>query len=796
MKVLYSWLKEFVPLDITAEQAAQVLSRLGFEIASLHRLGGDLSGVVSAEVQDVQRHPNADRLSLCKVTDGQQQFSVVCGAANVKSGIRVPLARIGAVLPDGTKIGPAKLRGVESQGMICSAAELGLENKSEGILILDSQTPLGTDVRVLFNLDDTLIEIEVTPNRRDALSVMGVARELAAGLNIPLKNPQPRVRELELANGFAISNEAQDLCPRYIARLMRDVKIGPSPAWMSRRLTLCGIRPINNVVDVTNYVMLELGQPLHAFDAMKLRGRRLRIRLAKEGETLKTLEGKTATLQPDMLVIADEEKPAAIAGVIGGEPSGITNDTLEIILESAAFSPASVRKTARTLGISTESSYRFERGSDWHLVALASTRAAQLIQEIGGGMGFKAIESPARPYTPISIKLQTSNVRTRLGLDFKEASMADILRRLGCVIQMGVGQILVTVPSWRTDLALEADLLEEIARLQGYDNIPTRAPRIQWNSLPDNSLWSFERKAGDLFAGLGFSEAYNFSFMNAKQVDFFAPGLGRPSDAKPIAMANPLSQEQAYLRTSLLPGLLQNALTNFHHQIPGVKLFETGRIFDQTREGMHEVRRLGLVAAGLTQPPHWRQKAVKADFYELLGSLESFLASLQITAVERLAQGPTAFHPKRCATLISHGIVLGWIGEIHPDIQNALDSKELLVGAELDITGLMQAIPKTTPYSAPSAFPPVTRDISIVVPETLSYEKVSKALQLAGSTILESHHLIDLYRGTTIGADKKSLTISLVFRHQERTLKDSEVESTMKKIKNELEEKCEAKIRQ
>ncbi|OGR91329.1 MAG: phenylalanine--tRNA ligase subunit beta, partial [Elusimicrobia bacterium RIFCSPLOWO2_01_FULL_59_12] len=685
MKVLYSWLKEFVPLEISAEQAAETLGRLGFEVAGIQRLGGDLSGVVSAEVQDVQKHPNADRLSLCRVSDGQQEFSVVCGASNVRTGIRVPLARIGAVLPNGMKIGAAKLRGVESQGMICSAAELGLENNSDGILVLDAQTPLGADVGSLLDLDDALLDIEITPNRRDALSVIGIARELAAALNVPLKNPEPRVRELELANSFAVSNEAPDLCPRYIARLVRDVRIGPSPSWMVRRLARCGFRSINNIVDITHYVMLELGQPLHAFDAMKLRGRRLRVRLAREGETLQTLEGKQVALQPDMLVIADEDKPAAVAGVIGGESSGITPDTLEILLESAAFSPASIRKTGRALGIGTESSYRFERGSDWNLVAMASARAAQLIQELAGGMGFKALESPSRPYTPIAIKLQTDRVRQRLGLDVREAAMADILRRLGCVINMGVSQILVTVPSWRMDLSSEADLLEEIARLHGYENIPTRFPQIRWTAVPDNPVWEFERRAGDILAGLGFSEAHNITFLSAKQLAPFSPGFGRPADAAPVALSNPMSQEQALLRTSLLPGLLQNALTNFHHQGPGVTLFELGRVFDQNHEGVQEVRRLGWLTAGDTQPPHWRQKSKKADFYELLGLIESFLGALRIRDLEKAPFTGPALHPKRSVTLISGGVVLGWMGDLHPDLLSALDSREPMAAAELDI---------------------------------------------------------------------------------------------------------------
>ena len=803
MKVLFSWLKEFVPLDISPEEAAEVLRKLGFEIAGVQHLGGTLSGVVSADVLDVQKHPNADRLSVCKVSDGQQEFSVVCGASNVRAGIRVALAKVGAVLPNGMTIGAAKLRGVESQGMICSAAELGLEEKSDGILILDPQIQLNADIRTALNLDETVIELEVTPNRRDVLSIIGVARELAAALNIPLKNPEPRVRELELSNGFALSNEAPDLCPRYIARLIRDVRIGPSPDWMSRRLSRCGIRSINNVVDITNYVMLELGQPLHAFDAMKLRGRRLRIRLAKDGESLQTLEGKTVQLDSQMLVIADEDKPAAIAGVIGGEPSGISVNTLEIILESAAFSAPSIRRTSRKLGISTESSYRFERGSDWNQVATASARAAQLIQELAGGMGFKSLEAAPGRHVPIAIKLQTDLVRQRLGLDFKEAAIADVLRRLGCVINMGSGQLLVTVPSWRTDLTNPADLLEEIARLHGYENIPTRTPQIRWTSIPDHPAWVFERRVADILVGLGFSEAQNFSFLNTKQATFFTPGFGREVNTRPIPLANPLSLEHAVMRTSLLPGLLQNALTNFHHQVRGINLFELGRIFDQTPESVHEARRLGLLIGGDITPPQWRQKARKADFYELLGLIESFLTALRIPSVEKTPfqqPGPdgtvSAFHPKRSTTLRSGNVILGWMGEIHPVLSAELDTREPLIAAELDITGLMQAAPQATPFIAPSAFPPVLRDLSMVVEEGVPYGIIEKTLRQAAGSILGGCTLIDLYRGSSIGAQKKSLTVSLLFRHRERTLKDSEVESSISRIKSDLQKKCEATIRE
>ena len=496
---------------------------------------------MTALVKECGKHPNADRLSLCTVWDGQKEYSVVCGAPNVRVGQKVAFARVGATLPDGEILKAAKIRGIESQGMICSAEELGLSEKTEGILELPADTDLGLDVRPTLDLNDALIDIELTPNRRDALGIWGIARELSAGLNLPLKTLEPRSRELDIAGAnFTVFNDAQDLCPRYTIRYMRDVKVGPSPQWITRRLIRCGYRPINNLVDVTNYVMHELGQPLHVFDAARLQGRQLRVRRAKAGETLLTLEGKTAILEDGMLVIADEAKPAALAGIIGGEASAIHPETIEIALESGSFASSLIRQTSKKLAIKTESSYRFERGSDYEMVAFASRRAAQLIQDLAGGLGYKPIDVSALPPQPVAIKLRTDRMKQFLGLDIKESVAADLLRKLGCVIGMGTGQLLVTVPSWRLDLTMEADLLEEIARLYGYDQIATRNPAIRLTTVPDDRLWAFERKVATLLAGLGYSEACNTSFLNAKQGLQFTPPLGQRQDSKPIPVANPL----------------------------------------------------------------------------------------------------------------------------------------------------------------------------------------------------------------------------------------------------------------
>jgi phenylalanyl-tRNA synthetase beta chain len=593
----------------------------------------------------------------------------------------------------------------------------------------------------------------------------------------------------------SVANEALDLCPRYTARYIRDVKVGPSPAWMVRRLTRCGYRSINNLVDITNYVMHELGQPLHAFDTNRLENRQIRVRRAKAGETLVTLEGKMVTLEEGMLVIADDTKPAAIAGVIGGEPSAIQPETTEIVLESAAFAPSPVRRTSKKLGIKTESSYRFERGSDYDMVLFASRRAAQLIQELAGGLGTKPIDASAPPPAPVSIKLRTERIKQFLGLDIKDSVAADLLRKLGCVISIGAAQLHVTVPTWRLDLTMEQDLLEEIARLYGYDQIPARQPAIRLTTVPEDKLWSFERRVATLLAGLGYSEACSTSFLNDKQSVPFTPPLGEKQDSKPVPVANPLSQEQAALRTSLIPALLQSALLNFHRQNAGVQFFETGRIFFQNHEGRHEGRRLALLAGGETRPAHWRQKKKKADYYDLSGTIDALLKALHISNYQALPYKAPAFHPKRCAAIMSGSKPLGWVGEIHPELSQALDTDEPLVAAEFDTQALLELMPNQLTYVAPSPFPPVRRDLSMIAPESCPYERIAKTLRAAGGKDLESVSLIDLYGGEKIGAGKKSLTVSLVFRNPEKTLSDEDVDKLFQKMVGELEKKCEAVLR-
>lgn len=795
MKVLFSWLKEFVPLEITPQQTGETLERLGFEVAKIHDLGGSVSNVVTAEVREKAKHPNADRLSLCRVFDGSQEYSVVCGAPNVQAGQKVAFARLGAVLPRDFHIKAAKIRGVDSQGMICSTSELGLEEKSEGIMVLDPATVLGQDIRGVLGLDDTLIEIEVTPNRRDALSVLGIARELAAGSGLTLKNPEPRAREADMPSPITVVNDAQDLCPRYTARLIREVKVGPSPTWMAQRLTRCGIRSINNLVDITNYILLELGQPLHAFDIAKMKGKQVRVRRAKAGETLKLLDGRTITLQDGMLVIADEERPAALAGIMGGEESAIGPDTQEIILESAAFSPTHVRLNSKTLSASSESSYRFERGSDWNMVALASRRAAQLIQELAGGTSFKPVEAAAMPPAPITIKLRTDRISKFLGVEMKDSLAADYLRRLGCEISMGTTQLAATVPTWRLDLSMEADLLEEIARLHGYENIPQRTPTFQFTAVPEDAMWAFDQNIARKLAGLGFLEACNPSFLSAPQAAPFIPGFGQSAGAKGVEIANPLSQDQAFLRPSMLPALLNNALLNFNRQLSSVRLFEIGRTFHEDSGTRHERRHAGLLIGGEATPPQWRQKTRVADFYDMVGVLETLAQAFHMMNLQITAFPQSVFHPKRSAVLWSGTVPLAWFGEIHPDLLLKLDIAKPMVAAELDLASWRLLTPPLLTYTPKSTFPPVLRDISLVAADSTPYEQIARTVRAGAGALLESLNLIDIFQGDKIATGKKSMTFSLVFRHSEKTLSEADVEKVMSKIVSDLQMKCGAVLR-
>jgi len=764
MKISYNWLKELVDFDLKPEELCKVLTFLGVE-TSIVGGGTNWTGVITAKVLERQKHPNSDHLSICKVNDGTKDYQIVCGAPNVDAGQTIPLATIGAVLPDNFVIKSSKIRGVSSEGMICSEEELGLKESSDGIMVLPEDTPLGKKLEEVLGETDTILEIEITTNRGDCLSHWGVAREIAAKLQkIPTL---PLLKNLKYTEKNLVEIEDKDLCTRYIGCHITNVKIGPSPKWMSDKLESCGVKSINNVVDITNYVMLELGQPLHAFDATTLSGGKVIVRRATKGEKIDTLDGKTHELDETNLVIADSSKALAIAGVIGGQSSSITESTTEVFLESAVFNPGSVRKTARKLNISTDSSYRFERGTSWEVAEMASWRALNLIVDIAGGRLETREDYNSPDNKKVIIKLRVERVEKLLGYAIDEKDIADILRFLGIEITSRVQNVLIAeVPSYRNDIKEEVDLIEEIARVDGYEKIPTTV---------DSGVTSVEQKGSDKLArtitnslvGLGFCEAMNYSFAEIKDLDKLYLGYT-------YKIANPISKENEVLRPSLLPGLIKNYVFNVGQATTDIKLFEVGKIFDDKGER----RVLGILMSGPVWQPWWMWESSKQnpvfDFYFASGVISNILPSKEFMIAE--SRTPAKYyHPGKTAAIVYHGKVVGQFGVLRPDV---IDSNDEVIYAEIEIENIEKNYKnKIQAYEHVAKFPAVKRDISVVADKSIKFEKIEKIIKhvMKDGGILKDWSLFSVYESDKLGEGKISYSFRLTYRHNDKTLKDEEV---------------------
>jgi len=781
MKISRRWLGEFLADPLPLEELLRLFPALGFDVDAVEKRGPAFSGIVIGEVLEAAKHPNADRLSLCKVTDGQTIFPVVCGAPNVAAGQRVAFARVGASLPGGMTIAKAKIRGEESQGMICSTAELGLGAEAAGILVLAPDAPLGADAASLLAEADEVLEVDVTANRPDCLSVLGLARELSILLGKPLKaRAAPALPEDGAVKTRPVEILEPSLCGRYLGREFLGLRNGPSPGWLAARLEALGQKPINALVDITNYVLFETGHPLHVFDAARLQGGRILVRRAKAGEQLKALDGKTYALTPEELVIADEAGPTAIAGIMGGEPTGATEKTTACFLESAHFAPRSIRAASKRLGLRSESSYRFERGADPEAAALAGARAAELILKICRGKAGSAVDAYPGKQAPKPIEISAAQVNAVLGTSTPAEEIGRILAAAAAKLEERSGGWLFHPPSWRQDLALRQDLAEEVARYKGYDAIPDAPAPSRPSALPEPAIVKAAAALRGRLEGLGFYEVCTVDLVAEKALRWDEGLWEGPS----VEVENPLSEDQARLRTSLLPGLLQSALHNLGRGASSLRLFELGRTYRLGADGNVSERLLcaGLLLGEHPAHPHWKRKPSPSDFHDAKGVLEDLLGLLgRGGAALEPRSGGTVFHPKACAAYAEGGSLRALAGGLDLRLLSAFDlSRKPAAAFVLDLSALAERPDGADrPLQPVSPFPTVVRDLSLVFEEGLVYAKMMSAVRDLRLAALFRMDLVDVFTGQGVEAGHKSLTFRFTFSLPDRTLTDAEAAEGM-----------------
>lgn len=813
MKVSTGWLADYTSIEgVTAEKLAEKITAAGIEIDGVERRNKGISGIVTGYVKSKEKHPDADKLNVCIVDAGQgEDLQIVCGAKNVAAGQIVPVALVGAKLP-GLDIKKAKLRGVLSQGMICSAKELGLNDKllpkeqQEGILVLPEGTEIGQDISKLLGLDDEILEFDLTPNRSDCLSMIGAAYEVGAILGRDIKLPDPASEMIEIsgaaAQSISVKIENEELCNHYAVRYISGVKPAASPLWIQNRLMAAGIRPINNIVDITNYVMLEYGQPLHAFDADKIEGGELGVRLAHEGEVLTTLDGQERKLEPHMLVIADGAKAVGLAGVMGGQDTEVTAETVNLVLESAKFDGGTVRKTSRQLGLRSEASLRFEKEVDPNAVIPALNRAAVLIARYAGGSVHEGIVQAGTVSAPEKVlTLSLEKLNRYLGTDLSLLEVKTLFGRLhfkcGDTAQ---GLIEVQVPTRRGDISYDVDLIEEIARLYGYDNIPTTL--IEGVTTPGalTHKQSLRRELRRLLAHGGYQEVMGYSFIQPKQSKMF-PELSEGSQAVKLAM--PMSEERSVLRTSLLPQLLDIASYNTNRRQSDLALFEIGNVFftdeEQLTRQPRELPVLGLLLSGSLTVKQWNVSAQPVDFFDLKGALESVFAYLGLTdKIIYEGDSPEGYHPGRSASVYLVGdegrVKIGTMGQLHPELQRELDLVDTYV-AEILLQPLYDNTHSRLQYNELPRFPGMERDIAVVVDSTVPAGDLLASIRANGGTLLQSVQVFDVYTGGKLESGKKSIAISLLYRHGDHTLTDEEVGEVHDKLLSSLQQTFGAELR-
>ncbi len=788
MKISENWLREWVDPEITTDELVEQLTMLGLEVDEVIPAAGDFTHVVVAEIVTIEKHPDADKLNVCQVDVGTgENLQIVCGAPNARVGLKAPLAMIGAVLPGDFKIKKSKLRGLESNGMLCSNVELGLSDDHSGLLELPTDAPVGQDIREYFDLNDSIIDIDLTPNRADCFCVKGIAIDVACLNKLEVK--QPTIDSINSCNDetIAVSLQAKKQCPRYISRVINNIDNSKqTPLWMQEKLRRSGIRAIHPVVDVTNYVMLELGQPMHGFDKSSIDGS-IKVKMASNGDKFTLLDGKEVLLDESYLMIADDSNYLAIAGVMGGLDSGCSDSTKDIVLESAYFDPATIMGKSRDLGIHTESALRFERGVDPYLQEQAMQRATQLILEICGGEVGPLNTVSADDFVPKSniINLTEDKLLRVLGFKVTTEQVTTILKGLGMDVKQQDNSWQVIAPSSRFDISIEEDLIEEVVRMVGYDKMPSE--NLMGESviiqLPEEIINNQLIKTQ--MTTIGYQEAINYSFVSAKQLDNFNLSKGS------IALKNPLTEELAVMRTSLLPGMMETVKYNLRRQNESIKMFETGYVFNQ-QENIQQEDKIIAVCTGKRHIEHWSLGKESLDYFDCKGDLEVLLDNCK-KSYSFISSTLDFLHPGRQASVVMSGQVIGWIGQIHPEICHRIGIKKEVYAFELYIKSIQSTTLPT--FHDVSKFPSVRRDLALILDSTICSDKITQLLEKElGESLIETI-IFDEYQGDNIESGKRSLAVGFVLQQQNTTFEDKEVDKLMSKVVSSLKENLNVEIR-
>ena len=791
MRFSEAWLRTYVNPDLTTPELVHQITMAGLEVDSAVPAAGGFSGVVVGEILETATHPEADRLQVCRVDAGlAEPLQIVCGAPNARAGLRAPLALEGALLPGGLKIKASKLRGIASFGMLCSAKELGIDEDASGLLELSEDAPTGTDIREYLQLEDSLIEVDLTPNRADCLSVEGIAREVALLNGLPVAVPESPALPAAHDGGLPVNVDAPEACPRYLGRLIKGVnRDALTPLWMKERLRRSGVRSLDVIVDVTNYVLLEMGQPLHAFDAAKLQGG-IRVRYGRDGEKLRLLNDQELSLHADTLVIADESRPLALAGIMGGSESAVSETTRDIFLECAFFTPELMMGKARRYGLSTDSSHRFERGVSYELQDRALARASELIVSLAGGSPGPVVEAVSQAHLPkrLPVLLRSERIDRVLGLQIKAERVEQILRGLGMNPLSHAEGWLVTPPPFRFDIAIETDLIEEVGRVYGYDHLPRKHPTIHAAMLPVSESVLGLSRVKHLLVDRGYQEAITYSFVEHGLQALIDP------DIEPLALKNPISAELAVMRTSLWPGLLDAAIKNNNRQQNRVRLFESGLRFIAQSDGLEQRKSLAWLAMGPVNQEQWSAALRDVDFYDIKADIEALV--LLTGRSDRLSFVPaqrSVLHPGQSAQVLLGSEQLGWVGMLHPQVEKQLGFDQRVFLVELDQAVLLSRdVPR---FSGLSRFPAVRRDIALIVDDAVPVAHLTAAAREQASNLLKDIVLFDIYRGAGIGDGKKSVAMGLVLQDESETLVDARVEEAVGKVLETLAHRFDARLR-